>query len=347
MTVRNKTDGSSGGNRRQSSVPVRSGQRAGQHGLRAGGVILRAVVTATYVPLDSPAAAPASLNGSPAAVYCDLIAYSSIEGYRGGPLAHVPVMQAGGLHDGHVWLPRAATVRVVAPHKLGESTMDPQDLDGDHVLVQFLEDDLSRPIITGMIPHPRLGLGNEDLPEVGHRMKLKLADGNPEFWKRNGSFFGFDKSGNFLVDTTRAHGGQFTQEGLETPANANTNGNVTIRANSKTTVRVVGVGTDGQNPKYEMTLKDNELFLKLQDGETMKLVGKDAGAVLTVGDGARHAVNFENLDAWWEAMRVLLTAFDVHVHATPSGPSGPPVPVVAAPSLPVNVKSTHILMPDG
>lgn len=346
MAGRHRSDGMSGGTRRQSAIPDRPGAGQGQHALRAGGIILRAAVTATYVQLDGSPALPTSLVSAPTAVYCDVLTYSSMAGYRNGPLARVPVMQHLGLHHGHLWLPKASTTNINDGAPIGKSTMDPQDLDGDHVLIQFLEDDLSRPIITGLVPHPRLNTGNDEL-EVGHRLKLKLADGNPEFWKRNGSFFGFDKDGNFTIDTTRANSGEVGTDGSETPADNAANGNVTVKLNAKTTLRLVGLNVDGADPKFELTLKDNELILKLQDGETLKLTDKDGNATMTVGDGARHVAIVEALQALYTSLQTKLIAFDAHVHPTGVGPSGPPAPLIAAPAWDPAINSTKVKIPNG
>lgn len=345
MSGRHKTDGVTGGNRRQSSIPDRPGTGVGQHNLRAGGIIVRGVVTTTYVPLDGPEAMPSSLVKNPTAVFCDVLVYSTMAGWRNGPLARVPVMQGMGMHSGHVWLPRATTVNM-AGFAVGKATTDPQDLDGDHVLIQFLEDDLSRPIITGLAPHPHVGRSNEGLDSVGHRMKLKVADGNPDFWKHHGTYYGVDKDGNFIIDTTRANKGVINTEGAETPADVDSSGNVTVRMNAKTTLTVIGVDPAGNGEKFSLTLKDNELLLRLVDGESLKVEGKDGAAIATIGDGAAHAVNFEKLNAWWETMKAQLALFDVHIHASAMGPTGPPVPVIAATSIAANAKSTHLLIPD-
>lgn len=284
-----RTDGISGGRRRQSAVAQRGG-KSRDHVLRAHGLNLRAVVRTTYLQLDGTRAFPddaVQLNEI-TAVYCDVIVYSSIEGYRNGPLARVPVMQHIGMHAGHVWTPRPSTVDV-STGAYDPATSDPMNLDGDHVRVEFLEDDLGRPIITGRIPHPRMGQGNEQLVEVGHRLKMKTADGLVEFWKHQGTFFGVDKQGNFIIDTTRAHDGQVSVNGAEVPKNDTDHGHVRLKIGNGVKVTVVDA--------------DNRNLLELDpDGST---------AVVKLGPGTSFGVKYDELKAQLED---IIAKFNGHTH---------------------------------
>jgi len=341
-TPRHQSEGMSGGRRKQSAIPQSRG--FGDHRTRAGGLILRGVVLNSYVQLDGPLALPPG-SSAVSGVYCDLLVYASIEGYRNGPLLSVPVVQNAGMHTGHIWVPRPSR-QDVSGADFTPDFSDPADLDGDHVLVQFLEDDLTRPLITGRYLHPRMGQGNENLPAAGHRMQLKLSDKEPYFWKHSGSYFGIDGDGNFTLDTTRAHSGEYNASGEEEPAANAANGNATFVLSDKTALTVLGVDKDGNNPKFSLTLSDNQLVVQLSDGASLKVEDKDGNAITTLGDGAANAVNFQKLNEWWETMKAALTAFDLHVHASAMGPTGPPVPVIAATSIAANAKSTHLLIPD-
>jgi hypothetical protein len=57
------------------------------------------------------------------------------------------------------------------------------------------------------LPHPAADVGNEEFG-VGHRLKLKVEDGDPDFYKHNGSYYGIHKNGDFYIDTTHANNGQ-------------------------------------------------------------------------------------------------------------------------------------------
>lgn len=319
MTNRNRTDGLSGGRRRQSAVPQRKGFR--DHVLRAHGLNVRAAVLTTYVQLDGTAALPDDTFQNVTAVYCDVLVYTSIEGYRGGPLARVPVMQHLGMHSGHIWVPKPTTVDVVES-SLKSATVDPMDVDGDHVRIEFLEDDLSRPIITGRIPHPRLGQGNEELVEVGHRMKLKTADGLVEFWKHNGTFFGVDKDGNFVVNTSRAHSGETSATGAEVPKDDASHGHVNVVLSDKTKLTVVDAS--GNN--------------------LLELDTASGSVVAKFGTGAKHVAIVEALEDFYNTtIKPWLAAITVGTGVGPSTPplNNPPPPWSSA------INSTKIKIPDG
>lgn len=337
---RNRTDGVGGGRRRQSAVPQRTGFRA--HALRAHGLNVRAVVTQTYVQLDGTSPLPSSTFDNVTGVYCDVLTYSNIEGWRTGPLARVPVQQHLGMHGGHLWVPKAARVDVTGG-ELNLATADPQNLDGDHVRIDFLEDDLSRPVIAGRITHPRVGQGNENLVAVGHRQKLKEADGLVDFWKHNGTYYGVDKDGNFVIDTTRAHSGETSTTGAEVPKDDATHGALTVKVNSKNTFTIVGVDTIGANKKFEMTLKDGELHVKLDDGESLKITGKDGATTTLLGDAAVSAAIAEKMKDLWNALvQWATTTMTVSTGMGPSGPS-----TVAPPLWDEAIASSKLKFPTG
>lgn len=188
--------------------------------LQAQGLLLRGVVVVTYVLDDPnhPAASPPQTDPeatNPVAVYCDVLIYSPKRGLHSSILKLVPVMQdRGGLHDGRIWKPKATTIDVTENTLHVESGSIPGNFDGDHVLVGFLDDSLSMPVILGGIPHPSHDIGNMEL-DKGHRRGLKLADGHPDFWKHHGTFYGVDDNGDYLVDTTFANDGQLNPNGTE------------------------------------------------------------------------------------------------------------------------------------
>lgn len=290
-----------GGRRKQSATG--SLWNSGMHNLRAHGLIHRAVVVATYVQLDGPEAFP-EVTVTPSAVYCDVLLYSTSEGLRGAPLRRVLVAQDCGMHDGKLWHPRAATQDFSRTAGLDPNVSDPKNLDGDHVLIQYMEDNLSLPVITKRLPHPRMGFGNEALASAGHRLKLKLVDGQPDYWKHHGSFAGFDKDGNFIVDTTRAHSGQYDVSGNEVPVPDAAHGNTTYVVSDKATFKVIGLDVNGLNPKFELSVKDNELHLKLQNGESLLISGKDGSVTMKAGDGAVHVALAEHLETMlWNVLK--------------------------------------------
>lgn len=271
-------DGVLGGHVLQSSLP-----RAGQGAHRAEGLILTGVVVATYVQEDGPnpfvvknGAETEGGEGSQmvlqeqplAAVYCDVLIYSTAEAFNGMVLG--PAMVAAGsagMHEGRIWKPRAATIDT-SGQPLQIPGSDPRRMDGDHVLVQFIEDNLSKPIITGRIPHPLTGRGNQTVPRAGYRMRLKVQDGSPEYLKHRGTFFGVSDSGDFEIDTTNAHGGKYDEQGVEDRADDGAHGDVLIKVNHKQQLAVQGLDPEQTTAKFSMALKDGLVQLRLDEPKT-------------------------------------------------------------------------------
>lgn len=286
--------------------------------LSARGVLVRGVVIGTYVPLDETAA---TTNGTqPSVVYCDVLTYSGMPGLRTVILKRCLVSQphGGGPFEGYVWKPRAARTDL----STGELTegSKPEDLDGDHVLVGFMDDSFTQPVILRSIPHPRTGLGNEDLAAAGHRQKLKPVDGEPSLFKQRGTFYGVDDKGNFLVDSSRAHDGEYPG-GQEVPKGDENHGDIRMVAPATAEVTIRGLSVDGSNEAYTFRLKSNEILLNIEDdgtavisigGDTnLVLTGNDAAAALTLGNGTAHAAIVERLESLYADLK---TQLDNHVH---------------------------------
>jgi hypothetical protein len=172
-----------------------------------------------------------------------------------------------------------------------------------------------------------------------------VADGDPDFWKHKGAFYGIDKDGNFTVDTTEAYAvDDLETDGAEpAPAEDGSTGNYNVKLplGSKLHVEI-----DGVTNTFEFT--ETMVEVKLDGGATLKIELKDANAKLTLGDGTKHAAIFEALQAFWDGptVKAKFAAFDAHVHGTGVGPSGPPSPTVAFPSLDTGIKSTKLNIPD-
>lgn len=185
---------------------------------RANGLLVRGVVVATYV-VDDENHPNAGKDAPPVAVYCDVLSYSNISGTRWRFIKHAIVAQdRGALHSGRVWKPRATSLDVTKETVSLDVATNPANLDGDHVLVGFLDDNLNTPVILEGLPHPSADVGNEDKTAGrGHRLRLKLEDGDPDFWKHHGTFYGINNAGDFEVDTTFAHDGELEEDGKEKP----------------------------------------------------------------------------------------------------------------------------------
>lgn len=329
-----------GSRRIQAGLPLRAVRPQYE---RMNGLLMRGVVTATY-EVDNTQHPVLTLdpNVTPVAVYCDVLCYTSMVNQRWQMLKQVLVSQPiGGMHRGRVWKPRAAKIDTTESEIDLDRATNPAFLDGDHVLVGFIDDNPNTPIILRGIPHPSGDVGNTDKP-VGQRLNLKVADGDPDFWKHHGSYFGISDSGDFVVDTCLANDGSIDSKGNEPDAPED--------------------GSVG-NQIYRLP-KGSKVTVEI-DGDTLKLENADGDAILTLGDGAVHATIYEALEAFWNnTMLPKFVAFDAHVHANPStyiAPliplPGPPVPVtpvtvppappLGAPTLATNIKSSKTKIPDG
>lgn len=295
-----------------------------------GGLLLRGVVVATYEldATDHPQR-DTTAGQEPVAIYCDVLCYSSHRNFRWLFFKQVLVSQdIGGMHRGRVWKPRPAKVDVrpgVGELSADGSELDnkanPADLDGDHVLIGFMDDNPNFPVILRGIPHPNADIGNEQ-KEIGKRLRLKITDGDPDFQKHHGGFYGISDAGDFIVDLTEANKGEVDANGNE-PAPP----------------------TDGSSGNYTIKLpQGSKLNIEIDAGENLELDLKDGSAKLKLGDGAKSALIAEAVQSFWDTV-FKPTVFDVHVHGTGVGPSTPPTPL--APIFPTGSISSKMKIPDG
>ena len=191
-------------------------------GRLANGVLVRGVVLRTYFPDDI------DRNGvalRPPGFVCDVLVY---EIFRKTVLRQVPIaVMSGGVNDHEIWRPRGSSVDLTSgpvnvnggPNE--QFTSAAEDLDGDHVLIGFLGNDLQKPIILQQIPHPR----TTRAPSVGDTTQYK--------YRRviRGSVFGVRASGDLDLDTSQASAGDLTVPGgTEVPNPAAGNVRITVPA---------------------------------------------------------------------------------------------------------------------
>lgn len=291
------------------------------NGHTPNGLLLRGCVTATYL-VDTPARQGNDshwLGETPMACYCDVMCYSGIPGQRFIFLRKVLVSQErGGIHNGRVWKPRAATLDITGDY-VADGGTSPANWDGDHVLVGFMDNKPNMPVILRGIPHPAQDTGGIE-KDKGHRLRLKVADGDPDFCKHYGSFYGLDDNGDFIVDLTQAYQEDLAGTGDEpAPPGGGAVGNFLVKlpAASKLTVQIDG-------------------------GASIVLDLKDGNAKLTLGDGAKHVAIVEALQTFWGNFKSI---FDAHTHPTGVGPSGPPA--APAPAWDSTINSTKVAIPNG
>ena len=328
----------------------------------AEGLLLRGVVVATYT-VDDDKLYPLPFQvtdtpNTPVSIYCDVLCYTSIPGTRWVPIAKALVLQdKGSIHNGRIWKPKATTLEVASTTDV-DGGANPAHFDGDHVLVGFVDGNKNQPIILGGVPHPSNNVGNLD-KTVGHRTQLKLADGDPDFFKHHGTFYGITNKGDWLVDTTFANDGQLDAVGHE-PAPP-TNGYGSQKAFLPKDAAYVIDFMDMSNPaaplsKSYLAISKDIFDLELGGNITLQALGTGANAQLQVGDGSKHVPIVEELAQLWNFLKIWL---DTHTHpvavavsvdtstgiGTGSGTAAQPT--VVSPAWSNVINSTKVSIPNG
>lgn len=253
----------------------------------------RAIVLNTYVTDDEE-------NRSGVAVECDVFLIRA--NFR---LARVPVKQAnhGRNNAWAPWIPRASTrlistgaevnftTRSTRGTSQGEASM-PSDLDGDLVVVEFLEGDPDRPFISGALSHDQ-NLRRVVGPVTDADAALGWKEGdyrqgsprrNEYFISHYGSELRINGQGDVLVSTVGAY-----DDPTEEDASVE-KGHVRFR------------------------VKNSRRFTVEMDGTDVLEVWKDGGQVkIDLGDGAAQRLilgdDFKTFLNNW-----MSTKFDLHVH---------------------------------
>ena len=248
-------------------------------------------------------------------IRCDVYVYSTNQ-YAAGPLYEVLVTYPySGLQEGDVMLPRATTRNIAEIDKgVKRGSLNPASLDGDHVLIGFIDGQLTLPVVVGFLPHPSADVGKTDSDAIGYRMMPREADGNPKFSKHQGVYAGVDTNGNYEANTTKAHKG--VVDGVRPAADG---GGYTAKGEEVSSTEVSGgVATSGN---YTVKLKQNaKLLIEFESGNKIELTDNDGALTLKVdsvqiGDGATEAaVLGDALSTWLTTNLTVGTAF---------GPSGP------------------------
>jgi hypothetical protein len=333
------------GGRIQAGVPL----RAINHERLANGLLLRGVVIATYVSDDDGhPRSGATGSHAPKAVYCDVIVYSSIPGSRWLFFKAVLVSQSrGGMHRGDIWKPRAATVDV-SGGRLDPQSSNPAYLDGDHVLIGFLNDSLDQPVILRGLPHPNVDAGQEEAA-FGQRMKLKAVDGDPEFWRHHGTRWGADKDGNFEIDSTFANNGALEATGKEAAPPTDGKGTQTFKLPQDANFEIILYDMSSPESPSEVmkfSIQKDKVNIQIAQGENLTLLEKDGNAALTLGDGAVKAAIADHLQTFYNTLKGKLDAFDAHKHPSGTGPTGTPDVVIAADVWDTDINSQKLTFPD-
>ena len=301
-------------------APLQSGIRYGSDTGIDPHTLVRGVVTATY-PVDDPSHPMAQFT-STYTVFCDVLVYSAMSGSRSYPLKNCLVLQpAAGLQTGQIRKPRAATGMV------GGGALDyaqPGLLDGDNVVVAFLDGNITQPVVIAYLEHPHADVGNDGLA-IGHRKRLQMADGDPNLVKHHGCFYGVDDAGNIVVDASQGNSGALIggNEATGTPGKSG-NATIIIDAAAAATVKVVDSTTQGTRaaPKtlvtatlsgagYAVTFISGtpSWALGTPTANTVTVAGSGSATTAKIGDGSDAVAlasavqtNLDLIYAWMSAV---------------------------------------------
>ncbi len=256
---------------------------------QANGLLLRGVVTATYVVDDD---GHPQADNDPVATYCDVMTYSNRSGQRIRFLQQVLVSQNhGGIHDGPIRRPRAASIDVAENTFDVERGTNPASMDGDHVLVGFIDDNLNEPVILHSLPHPAADIGSSS-SSIRRTLKLKKVDGDPSLLKHHGSFYGIETDGSFCVDTRFANDGELDDKGKEKDPPTDGSGtqinNLPIDAFQQVNLFDMS-NPDSPELKIQISVDQNQWKVQFVDDKTVIRVEPDKITV-DVEDGANPVV---------------------------------------------------------
>lgn len=216
-----------------------------------GAVLVRGVVIAVYT-FDNP---DGSAVRARRVTYCDVRTYSQIPQLKTNIITRVLVNTTrGGIHEGRAWTPRAATFDLSTRRRINPQEAatlpNPATLDGDHVLVGFMDNTMSLPVIITGIPHPAADTGferwfptsdnedpfsnleeraDEDSAITDFVSPSSLAEGGDTF-KHRGVVYGVNGFGNFLVDAVNGNEGSLEPDGSQRVAEGDNGGSITLDA---------------------------------------------------------------------------------------------------------------------
>jgi hypothetical protein len=302
---------------------------------------VRAVVTDVYSRLDEQTQSKA--------LYCDAYTYGS-HGVSliTGILVTYPY---AGIHEATLRIPRKTQGTISTNTRGGggdRSTIDPVYMDGDHILVGFLDGRESTPVLVAYLPHPSADVGVGADAVLGERVTPHVADASVSYDIHQGSYCGIDQSGSFVVDTTSANlgrSGDTTSEGgggqeasgtevasaSASAGNTALAGNVTfnLKANSGVTF-AFGEGEGASRMTIEPS---TDGFTLMMNGQVSILAGNQT--LQLVDEGAIEAET--GLPIEGELAR-LLTEREIRLETTNTDPSVETV--VNVQTKTVNLKAT-------
>ena len=307
------------------------------------GLLLKGVILVTYITDSSEHPKSNDSTNSPIAVYCDVLCYTNIAYNRWFILNKVLVSQLhGGMHDDDIWKPKATSKNVFRSFNDTDGA-NPGALDGDHVLIGFINNSYSEPVILKGIPHPSRDLFNEEYA-IGKRLKLKAIDGNPFYIKHHGVFYGVNDSGDFIINSSFGNKGNTSENGEEDINAESGNQSFILPDTSKFSIEF----NDMSNPesvsetiKLEIKKEDNNLVFSIEGENVLTVNGKGNNANLILGSGLVSPAIASKLKVLWDLSCIV---FNSHIHPIIGSNTG--VPTTTAPVWDTGIISQKLTFPD-
>lgn len=323
------------------------------------GLLLRGVVVATYVTDDAKNAYN-TVKTTPYAVFCDVLCYGPGAGGTQTLITNALVSQdRAGIQSGDVWHPRAASIDTSGqPLSLAYSNL--MALDGDHVLIGFIDGTYQSPVILRCLPHPQADTGQSAAePADGQRVRLKLTDGSPDLRKTLGVVTGVDKSANVVMRTLYANDGSLTAKGAPPAPPATSDvGNIVMQMHKRAQrltqlldmdspaapVEVLREVVQASLVQLQFLTESAHFVVQDSGGNTLEAKGSGHTATLQVGEGLKHVALGEYLLALYDQLAI---QFNTHVHGTSLGPSiSAAASGFTAPAWDSRIVSTKVSVPD-
>ena len=301
----------------QNGIPLSEVPGPGQplHGIYYG------VVLSVYAADD----VEAQRASSPPQILCD-VAFM-----RGGRCRAVVLQRGSSIRNRSLWVPAASTLSLSTDQPLNlkkdesaQQVTDPNDLDGERVIVSFLGGDRDHPVILGSIEHPRasrtvvypgeLQPVERGAGDGGPKRKLESTD---RAVCHQGTIAKIDRGGSARVDLRRAG---VSNSGLTFDADGETSGvvDVSMRTGGELVIR-----NEAGVPVFHLRITSGGVELDIGQAASERVILGDAFASL----------------------------FDSHTHLTPYGKTGPvsPEQTVATAELDAGTRvlSPRVKLPAG
>lgn len=312
--------------------------------------LYRGVVINTYTPDEDQ-------NPTDYQVYCDVVLFRTKI-----PLPMVPVAMPMGVNNAASWIPKPTTktlsgvpLNLTLFSRKGEfqgSATAFEDMDGDHVLVQFVEGSHQFPIITGKITHQSTKRTAVKGSGWSDGLLQDEQRGHPEkdeaYFRHGGTEVRINKSGDVLVDTVGA-----TEDDVEEiPLPISGDVRFRMKRGRKLIVNsgsIGGVGGLGGEEMLSLThdelgnmtaefgaaqvklTKDviGNVVVSLGDDKVKLTVPAVGPALLDLLGATQPFVRGSDLQAALTALTTALNAYALALGPVPP-PPGPPVPVTTA-----------------